>query len=281
MPSCCESHRQRMVAFFADAKAYPENHELLLVIGQTLWIQLPEARCQVPMEAPRGSYRCKVSRLMDLEWFLRSHKHEVILGSEDIDEAIHGFRAVFGPSRHESSRQGRLRALIRSGKLTGNLGSRPERNVGDPRPPQYCGSRRPFCTPTESISATARQSAPDTILGQLGLQFDPKRTFVELIYEVSIPQRKTMANNGPAVPTVVDSEGYWLFRPNRIELGAQNIRWNMTRDITTDKPGHPELVYGAVCVSDLIDLVVWPQNTKQGWSQIATATLTNGNYPNS
>jgi L-lactate utilization protein LutC len=55
MPSCCESHRQRMVAFFADAKAYPENHELLLVIGQTLWIQLPEARCQVPMEAPRGS----------------------------------------------------------------------------------------------------------------------------------------------------------------------------------------------------------------------------------
>lgn len=275
-PSCCMTHGDFLRAY--PKSAFPTERELLGLLARALWILVPKARGKLRMHAPSVRSRSiTVSRLMRLDHFLLNHDRDVIVGRDSVDDAKTRYLTRFASRRREVFRRADLKKFIKNESLVGYIGARKEDNPIDPANPTYCKQRWPFWTPTAGVPKD-RGINPEKTLRALGLQFCPKQTFVELVHEVKVYAPRTRSRTATAIPTVVDSEGYWLFRPDRA-LDSSGMRWNFTRDIMSDGRGREELISHAIKISQLVDLIVWPNPTREAWARVAARSLTNGKYP--
>ena len=219
-------------------------------------------------------HRQQLSRFMVLDGFVSWHDRETIVDGRSHSDAMLSYTDDFKPSRNSATRRADVRRRIVAGEICGMIGAWNDydRAFGVPH---YCDQRRPFSTHSRRDSK-ARSYPPDRQLSRLGLQFNSGKRYVELVYSVEIGPRRAAADTGPALPSIVDSEGYWLFRPDRA-TARNGLRWNHTRNLETDKRGCPELITTPIAVSQLIDLIVWPSPTNGSWATMAAPALAANN----
>lgn len=268
LPACCSWHRLTAPAAFDHPDVYPDDRELLANLCQLLWTLLPQLRGTLLM-------RCSTlrqpltSRFMVFESFIKWHDREAIVGGRSEADAMRDYADKFRPSRNSALRRADLRNRIAAGEICGMIGARNDNHgVGVPH---YCDQRRPFSTPSRPGSA-ARSDPPDRELSRLGLQFGSGQRFIELLYHVEISPRRLGWGNAPALPTIVDSEGYWLFRPDRA-VARDGLRWNYARNLETDGRGSRELIARPSPMRQLTDLIVWPRTTTGSWADAAASAL--------
>ncbi len=270
-PGCCDDHDKFVQSSFPYPLAYPEEEELLRVLIETIWTLLPQTRGVLSMcvPKPRGTTQ---SSFMVLNNFVRAHDRQVLNGGMTSATAASRYLRRFRSTRPEKLRQADVKSLVASGDLVGLIGSWPQSHHGAPRPATYCKEPRPFSTPTPSRKTTNRTAPPEEMLAQLGLQFDASRMYVELVYRVALDREGGLAPV-PTAPTVIDSRGYWLFRPDRTKPRAGRTIWNYTRDVATNGRGRRELVAPALPMRNLLDIMVWPSPTLAGWNALALPAL--------
>lgn len=267
-PTCCTYHSRTLLRNFAHPDFYPPDSEMLSTLAQLIWALLPHLRGILRMNPTGTSPKVFTSRFMVLENFLRWHNRDVLGRVQPLNDAVQEYIRVFSPAQNSALRRAELRTRLGSRLICGMVGARAEPNPMKPDDPHYCRQCRPFSAPSPaSVGDKFRETnSPDAELKKLGLQFDSGQQCVELIYQVDITPDRARQVDRPAVPTIVDAAGYWLFRPDRSTAAKSGIIWNYTRNIATNKRGRRELIAAPLPVSRLHDLIVWPKPTSGNWT---------------
>ena len=267
-PACCRWHRLMVPAAFADPRHYPPDSELLANLSQLIWTLLPHLRGAISLNHPRR--RLSSSRFMMFENFVKWHDREVIVGGRLLADAVLDYERAFSPSRSRTLRRAELRKRLVADEICGMIGARNDNPPGG-GVPHYCDKRWPFSTPSLPDSR-ARVDPPDRELRRLGLQFGRRQRYIELLYPVEIGHQRSSAQPGAALPSIVDAEGYWLFRPDRA-TGRDGRRWNHARNLENNKRGRRELIARPGPITHLVDLIVWPRPTVGSWTTGAAPQL--------
>ena len=273
-PNCCGYHRRLFASQFSHPAYYPPDEELLQVVAQLIWALLPRSRGTLRMNGGVKAKTYTTSRFMMFDGFLERHDRGLLRRSKLIADVRDEYEDMFSPSRQTKLRRTDVRRYINSGLMVGMVSARPEIDPAGTGTIAYCGERRPFSTPTPPTYEIDRSTAPpEALLHKLGLQFNAGQKVVELVYRVKIEPNRAGASKRATAPTVIDSEGYWLFWPDRPPAGTDGMLWNYTRDVATNRRGRRELIAPSVPVSRLTDLIVWQKRTTKNWAQGAAADL--------